>query len=386
MSAQRTARLLALAALVAWPWLNLPTSFLGDANTAGIYFLAGVSIVLLTGWVGQISLAQASFVGIGAYVTAMAARSLHLGFPLNLLVGAAAAGLIAAVLGLVALRVRGLYLAVATLIFAWVADGYLFTASWMGGTGGSTSAPVNVVGAEGEFPFIDFANRRTFYYVVLAACAAAVFAMVNLRDSKVGRAFFAVRGSEIAAASFGVDVVRTKLAAFATAGVVAGAAGALLVVHQGSVVADQFNLTASLFYLSVAVVGGLGSLGGAAAAAVVFAGLNQVFFRVEAFAGYLEVVSAFLLAGVLLAYPGGLAALGVAGSIRFQRHVKPRLDVLTDKLGERLSVLWAARPRRRADPPYPDQGRDPTGVPVVEAASDSMEAAALEAKEGRADV
>jgi branched-chain amino acid transport system permease protein len=302
----------AMALLVAWPWLDLPTSLLGNANTAGTYLLVAVSLVMLTGWVGQVSLAQASFVGVGAYVTAMVARGWHLVFPLDVIVGALAAAAAAAVLGLVALRVRGLYLAVATLIFAWVTDAYVFTATWMGGTGGSTSAPVSHIGRPGHFPYVDFGDRRTFYYVTLAACASAVFALLNLRDSKIGRAFFAVRGSEIAAASFGIDVVRTKLAAFALAGFISGVAGSLLIISQGSAVADQFNLSASLFFLSIAVVGGLSSLGGAVAASVLFAGLNELFFRVQALAGYLDVVSAGLLAGVLLVYPGGLAALGVA--------------------------------------------------------------------------
>jgi ABC-type branched-subunit amino acid transport system ATPase component/ABC-type branched-subunit amino acid transport system permease subunit len=306
----RAARLVALALIVAWPWLPLPSSFVGNANTAGLFFLPALSVVVLTGWVGQISLAQASFVGIGAYLAAMATRDFGIGFPFNVPVGALAAALAAAVLGIVALRVRGLFLAVATLIFAWATDSYLFTARWMGGVGRSTSADVSAVGRPGQLPYFDFTDRKTFYYVVVATCALAVFAVLNLRDSRIGRAFFAVRGSEIAAASFGIDVVRTKLVAFALSGFIAGLAGSLIIVSQGSVAADQFDLTRSLFYLSVAVVGGLSSVSGAVPAALIFAGLDEVFFRVDALAGYLDVVSALLLAVVLLGYPGGLAALG----------------------------------------------------------------------------
>ena len=355
---RRLLRLGTLAFLVAWPWFGLPTSLLGNANTAGVYFLGGVSVVMLTGWVGQVSLAQASFVGVSAYITAMVTRGLELPFPFNLAVGILAAGAAAVLLGLVALRVRGLYLAVATLIFAWVTDAYLFTVSWMGGTGGSTSAPVRTVGTEGNFPFVDFGNRRTFYYLVLATCAMAVFALVNVRDSKIGRAFFAVRGSEVAAASFGIDVVRTKLVAFAGAGMVAGLAGSLLMVHQGSAVADQFDLTASLFYLSIAVVGGLASVGGAVAASIVFAALNELFYRVEALAGYLDVVSALLLAVVLLAYPGGLAAFGHTLRQQWRRHwprveaeLRPRLAKLWERLPEdvRARVLRVVR-RGRGEP------------------------------------
>src|SRR4029079_12900006 len=121
------------------------------------YLLVASSLVLLTGWVGQVSLAQASFVGIGAYIAAMVTRS-HIGFPLNLVVAGLAAGAAAALLGVVALRVRGLYLACATWIFAWAADSYLCTATWRGGTGGSTSADVGRIGKPGTFPFVDFSD------------------------------------------------------------------------------------------------------------------------------------------------------------------------------------------------------------------------------------
>lgn len=334
---QRVLRYIGVALIVVWPWLPLPSSFVGNANTAGLFFLPALSLVVLTGWVGQISLAQASFVGIGAYLAAMATRDFGLGFPLNVPIAGLAAAAAAALLGIVALRVRGLFLAVATLIFAWATDSYLFTARWMGGVGRSTSAEVETIGTPGQLPYFDFTDRTTFYYVVVATCALAVFGVLNLRDSRIGRSFFAVRGSEIAAASFGIDVVRTKLVAFACSGFIAGLAGALLMVHQGSVVADQFDLTQSLFYLSVAVVGGLASISGALAAALLFAGLDEVFFRVEALAGYLDVVSALLLAVVLLAYPGGMAALGRTLGTRLPRLAGRGLDALTSRLPSRAS-------------------------------------------------
>jgi ABC-type branched-subunit amino acid transport system ATPase component len=145
-----------------------------------------------------------------------------------------------------------------------------------------------------------------------------LFAAVNLRDTKPGRAFFAVRGSEVAAASLGINVTRTKLLAFAFSGFVAGIAGNLLMVQQRTVVPSQFSFAASVFFLSMMVVGGQASVGGAVASAVLFAGLREVFFRVTALGGYLDLVSVGLLTIVLLGYQGGLAALG--GSIRRRLH------------------------------------------------------------------
>jgi len=314
---KRIVRYAILLLLVFWPFLGVPTflrpldtfSLLGDAILAGQYFIAASSIVLLTGWVGQISLSQAAFVGISAFGSAILSRRLGLGFPFSLFVGAGISACASALLGVIALRVRGLYLAVATLIFGWMADEYLFVVPWFAGRGGSSSAETSPVGLRGAFPFFDFAERKTFYFVMLAVASAVLFGLLNIRDSKTGRAFFAVRGSEMAAASLGIDVVRYKLVAFAAAGFVAGVAGNLLLTHQVTVVPEQFSLQTSLFFLSVAVVGGLRSLGGAVAASVLFAALAEVFFRVPSVGDYLQVVSASLLAFVLLVYPGGMAAL-----------------------------------------------------------------------------
>jgi sulfate-transporting ATPase len=304
----RPALVVGILLLVAWPFI-VPFSLLGTSLLAIEFALVAISLVVLIGWVGQISLAQASFVGIGALITAMTARS-GLGFPVNVLVGAAVAGIVATFLAIVALRVRGLYLAVATLIFAWMADQFLFPSSWLGAGTGSSTAPDQFLGTPGSFPSVDLTSRKALYFVMLAILVLILAAFANLRDTKTGRAFFALRGSETAAASLGIDVVRYKLVAFAAAGVLAGLAGGLLMVEQRTVVPAQFLFTVSLQYLAIAVVGGLGSLSGGVAAAVLFAGLNEVFFRVPALAGWLEVVSATLLGFVLLVQPGGLAAAG----------------------------------------------------------------------------
>ena len=360
--AGRIFRYAVLAFLVAWPWYGNTFVLLGDANVALVYAIVASSLVLLTGWVGQISLAQASFVGIGAFATAVVARNLSLGFPLSLLVAAGASAAAATVLGVVALRVRGLLLAVATLIFAWMCDTYLFLSPWFTGGGGSVSVEAIPAGTEGAFPYFDFTNRRTFYYVALALAAAVLFALSNLRDSKTGRAFFALSGSELAAASVGIDVTRYKLLAFAVSGFVAGVAGNLTAVYQGALNPAQFRFTVSFFYLAIAVVGGLRSLKGAVAASLLFGVLADLFFRIEALNGYLEIVSAGLLMGVLLAYPGGLAAVP-ASAARLVERARPRLDrVAASAAAARLASLWralatgpseaAARVVERAEGPF----------------------------------
>ncbi|MDQ3757104.1 MAG: branched-chain amino acid ABC transporter ATP-binding protein/permease [Actinomycetota bacterium] len=334
-----------------FPWF-VSFSLVGTANLAAYYAMVAVSIVILTGWVGQISLGHAGLVGVGAYVTGHVVNGWHVTFPVNLLWAGMAGALVAIVLGVVAVRVRGLYLAVATLIFSWTASEFLFRQVWF--TKNSNIA-LKPFGEEGTFPYFDWVSRRTYYYGAWAAVAAAIYLMANLRDSKTGRAFFAVRGSEVAAASMGISVVRTKLTAFATSGALAGVAGNLLMIRDQVVTPDAFKVEISLFFLAVAVVGGLSSLGGAVAGAMLFAALNELFFQVEAFAGWLEVVPPVLLTAALLLYRGGLAALPDA----FRRRVLPTIRPLLTRAGEMVEPTRKAlveairglrlpqRPRRR---------------------------------------
>ncbi len=304
--------------IIAWP-LIAPFSVVTSSLNWIELTLAAMSLVVLTGWVGQISLAQASFVGIAALFTGLVTRGWGLGYPESTVVAAVAAAAAAMLLGVVALRVRGLYLAVATLIFAWMCDAFLFNTPWLGVRGGSSTIEPQRIGDPAGLPYFDLTKPRTLFWVVAPLLALVMFCLANMRDTKTGRAFFAVRGSEMAAASLGINVVRTKLVAFAIAGAIAGVAGNVLMLDLRSVGPGQFFLTVSLQYLAIAVVGGLGSIGGAVGAAALFASLDELFLRVPALTGWLDVVSAGLLALVLLAYPGGLAAISHTIGGRFAR-------------------------------------------------------------------
>lgn len=314
---------LMVAALGAvFPWF-VPTSMVRSANLGAAYALVAISIVILTGWVGQISLGHASLVGIGGYTTGMAAGALGVPFPVSIIFAGVAAALAAVALGVVALRVRGLYLAVATLVFSWMASEYLFRQPWFIA---HDQIPAQTIGGQQGFLSFDFTSPRVFYFVAWAIVGAATFAALNLRDFKVGRAFFAVRGSEMAAASLGIDVMRMKLFAFAISGALAGAAGNLLMSEARVLSPDQFTFNVSLLFLAIAVVGGLNSVSGAISSGLIFAGLTEVFFRVPALGGLLEIVSALLLVLVLLIYPGGLARIpiGVSAVSRRARSMVAR--------------------------------------------------------------
>ena len=216
----------------------IPFSVQGDAVTAAFYLVVTLSLVLLTGWVGQISLAQAEFVGVGAFFTSMLARRFGIPFPISFLFAAALGGVIAAALGLVALRIRGLYLAVATLVFATMADNFLLSGNWWGNAAGTASIQLRGIGNPKGLPYFDPNDIHLVYLLFVGLAAAALYALANLRESKTGRAFFAIRGSEVAAASLGIDVARYKLLAFLISGVLAGAAGNLYIVYLRSVEPD----------------------------------------------------------------------------------------------------------------------------------------------------
>jgi branched-chain amino acid transport system permease protein len=285
-------------------------SLVGSANVGAAYALVAISLVVLTGWVGQISLGHAAFVGVGAYGTGWAASALHVPFPLSAPIAGLAGAAAAILLGAVALRVRGLYLAVATLIFSWMADTYLFRQPWVAKFG---TIPSRRIGGQFELGSFDLTNRIALFYLSWALVVLGVLIASNVRDSKTGRSFFAVRGSEVAAASLGIDVIRIKLMAFALSGFLAGVAGSVIMGTGRTLSPDQFTFNVSLFYLAIAVVGGIRSLPGAIGSAALFASLTEVFFRVAALGGYLDVVSSGLLVAVLLLHRGGLAALAQQG-------------------------------------------------------------------------
>ena len=334
-----------IVALVVFPYApGVTSSTVASANLAAVYTVVAVSLVLLTGWVGQISLGHAALVGIGAYATGHIVEGLGIPFPLSLPLAAFVSGVFAAVLGAVALRVRGLYLAVATLVFAWMASEFLFRQEWFIRHGQIGERPI---GEPGALPFFDFSDRRTFFLVAAATAALVVFGAANLRDSKTGRAFFALRGSEMAAASLGIDVVRYKFFAFVASGAIAGAAGNLIMTEARVVTPDQFTFNISLFFVAIAVVGGLTSLPGAVASGVLFATLAELFYRVEWLGAFLEVVSSLLLALALIAYRGGLAS--IPGRVQHvAARLSPRLAPVLGPVANRLRSVRSQSMRRSA--------------------------------------
>jgi branched-chain amino acid transport system permease protein len=306
--------------VLAFPLVMSPS----QTNLGSLILIDGIvviSLVILTGWGGQVSLGQYALVGVGAYAGGIFMAKWHLPFPIALLGGASAGALAAMVLGLTALRVRGLYLAVTTLSFAIVTTSVLLDRSHLG-----KYAPTRV--GRPVFLFIKTEDNRAFYYVCLAGLVFAVWAAIGLRRSRTGRVLIAMRDNERAAQSYGVNLIRTRLLTFALSGFMAAAAGVLFVAHEGALDAESFGPNASIQIFLTAVIGGLGSVQGALLGALYFAIVN---FTVQGEVGRLF-ASAIGVLVVLYAFPGGLGSMAYAARDAILRRIAIRRRIWVPSL------------------------------------------------------
>ncbi len=339
-------RLLPPALLAAWLCVafvpGVPPFWLTLADDAGIAAVVAIGIVVLTGMAGITSFGQATFMGFGAYATALlttgAGWSPWLSLPAALL----ASGLASLVIGAVTLRLSGHYLALGTI--AWsVAFFYLFgNLEFLGRNDGISGIPPLRVGDAAQL------SSRAYFPVVWLAVGLALLLTRNLLDSRVGRAIRALRGGAAAAAAFGVGLAGTRMLAFAYAAVLAGLAGWLYAHMERSVSPTPFGVNAGIEYLLMAVVGGVGRMGGAVLGAglvvVVNDRLQDWLPRLLGSQGnYETIVFGVLLVLLLQTAPAGLWPL------------------LADRL-----------PRRRRAPagggaPLPTRTLPAPGAPVLEA-------------------
>lgn len=216
--------------------------------------LSALGLHLLVGGAGQISLGHAAFMGVGAYAASHLVGPLA---PLGILLGGGIAALLGLVLGLPSLRIKGVYLAIATLAFQFLAD-YIFK-NWEGVTGGirgRTLPPAEVFGLVLDTP-------EKLWYLVLFFTLPLFFYGKRLLMTRAGRAFMAVRDNDLSARVAGVDLVRVKLMAFALSAFYAGVAGGLLAQLYKAVTPEYFPLTVSIQYLAMVIVGGAGTVLGA---------------------------------------------------------------------------------------------------------------------------
>jgi len=233
-----------------------------------IYSVAGFGLMLLSGYTGQISMGHAAFLAIGAYAEAiLQAKGMPfvVSAPVAILL-AAAAGV---AIGLPALRLTGIYLAIATLAFGFIVEEVM--ARWESLTGGNAGMLVPGVDLAG----FKLDSAHSFYYLCLACVVLAGFAVFNLLRSPTGRAFIAIRDSEVSAQSMGVNLARYKTLSFAISAGITGLAGALYAHQIRFLSPEQFTLFASIELLMMIVIGGMGSLHGVVFGAIFVIGLPE---------------------------------------------------------------------------------------------------------------
>lgn len=246
--------LLALVVLAA----PLLTDVYWISEIASVYILAvaGVGLMLLSGYTGLASLGHAAFLGIGAYAEAVLLQQ-GLPFFLSIPIAGMIAGAVGVMIGLPTLRLSGLYLSIATLAFGLIVEQIFIR--WEGLTGGFRGFAVDHANLFG----IDFSEGVPFYYLCLAILVLSLLGVLNLLRSPTGRALIALRDSEIAAQSMGVNLTIYRTIAFAMSAFFTGLAGALFAHKIGFLAPDAFNVLLSIQLLLLVVVGGLGSLHGA---------------------------------------------------------------------------------------------------------------------------
>jgi len=291
---------LVLGAVVVVPLVAGRSSQLFLLSHMALYAIVGLSVVVLTGWGGQLSLGQFAVVGVGTFGAA-ALESHGVPFWLTVpLAGLLGAG-VSLLVGLPALRARGLDLAVTTLALAVACSSWLFTQSWLLETGGVALAN------RGKLAMLDLRGPLAYYEVCLLTLGVALVGVSAVRRSDLGRRLLAVRANERRSAAAGVSPARAKLTAFVLAGVLAGVAGALLAGLRVRSGAADFGPDQSLQIVALAVIGGAGSALGAVVGAVVVLGIPAIFGD-NTIAGLLPSGIGLLI--LVLAVPGGLLEVG----------------------------------------------------------------------------
>ena len=260
-----------LILMLALPYL-IDTFYLGEATNVLIWAIACLGLMLLTGQTGQASLGHAAFLALGCYLnTIMIERGVPfvLAFPLAGLL----TGLIGSIIAIPALRLHGVYLAIATIALSILADDIIVLLEpWTGGVSGLFPVPIDIFGFEIE----RWSQPERFYYFVLGVTIVVTLFYRNLLRAPLGRAFAAVRDSEVSATAMGVHIAFTKAISFGISTGITGLAGALMGYYAGTFNNESFSLVISIQLLMMIVIGGLGSIHGAFFGAIVIAFLPQL--------------------------------------------------------------------------------------------------------------
>ncbi len=292
----RRAAFVAVAVLLAgFPFVMAPDQ-VSVGSSLLLTGVIGLSLLVLTGWAGQISLGQFAFAALGGYVAAVLGGNLGVPMPLSVLAGGIAGAGVATAIGVPALRLRGMHLAVVTLAFSLSTALVVTNSDYLGRFLPASMDRPQVLG-------IDFNDEKTFFYLCLGVLILAAVVVAGLRRSRTGRVLIATRDNEQAGQSFGVSLLRARIEAFAVSGFLAAVAGGMLVYGQHGLQPQTFAPGQSVYIFLLMVMGGLGSILGPMLGVVYFAAFtlftNQLTLLLATGIGTLF---------VMIALPGGISA------------------------------------------------------------------------------
>jgi branched-chain amino acid transport system permease protein len=318
LKGKRWVALAGAAFVLGYPWIASPSqTFTG--SLFAIYGIVAVSLVVLTGWGGQISLGQWGLSGVGALVCGGLSGTYHWPFLPSLIIGSLAGAAAAILLGLPALRIRGLFLAVTTVGFAVIVANVLLSNDYFGWL-----IPDHV--SRPQFLFVKFTDERAFYYLCVAGTALAVVAAIGIRRSRTGRVLIAMRDNERTAQALSLNLVRVRLATFAISGFMAAFAGGLFAYHQRAVRQVEFLSDDSIKMFLMAIIGGLGNVAGVLLGPI-YIGLTHTLL-----ASYENLAGGGGMILVMLVMPGGLAAAAFFLRDSFLRRVAIRNKIFVPSL------------------------------------------------------
>jgi branched-chain amino acid transport system permease protein len=271
------------------------------AVLAGIYVILTVSLNLIVGYAGQVSLGHAAFFGIGAYASALVALNWHFPFPLAALSAMLVAGGCGMALGLPTLRLKEDYLAIVTLGFGVIIDMVFLNLEITGGPDGLPGIP------SPTFFGLKFGSAGRYLIIVVVAVALVLLVTWRLVDSYHGRALRAIRDHEVTAQVMGINTPAYKVVIFTLAAALAGLAGSLYAHYITFINPESFGLHTSILILAMVVLGGMGSIPGSVVGAVILTALPELL---REFQSYQDLLYGALLVGLLILRPEGLLGRG----------------------------------------------------------------------------
>jgi branched-chain amino acid transport system permease protein len=296
--------LAAALAIATLPMMLTGSYWQTNLTVCAIQVLLALGLDFILGYAGQLNLGQSAFYGIGAYASTLLVTKAGVPFWLAFAGGVALAGLAGMILALFAVRLRGHYLAIASLGFAVIT--YQILLNWIS----LTQGPLGIYGippppsiAIPGLPVVDFSNQTTLFYLVAGFALLTYFVLDQLVRSPVGETLTAIREDEVAAASLGIHATAWKVFAFGTGAAVGGAAGCFYATFVGTLVPDAFFITESFTILAMVIVGGMGTLIGPVWGAILLTLLPELL---REFGDWRLVVYGVALTLVVMFMPGGL--------------------------------------------------------------------------------